>query len=181
MIELWQLYDEQGRALEGQGATKDAVFKGLLHGASHVWIWRNTNNGIELLLQKRAAHKRTWPNLLDISAAGHIALGEEPLFAAIRETKEEIGLDVTAADFKLIAVDRHNIVASGGEIENEFCWVYLLQLKSSNNFTLQKSEVSSLEWVKFAKFKKNTLNDTQNKYVPHGPKYYITVISAIDT
>jgi len=40
MEELWQLFDENGQALQGQGATKDETFeKGLLHGASHIWIW----------------------------------------------------------------------------------------------------------------------------------------------
>ncbi|HYH74595.1 MAG TPA: hypothetical protein VD735_01405 [Candidatus Saccharimonadales bacterium] len=76
MPELWQLYSEQGVALAGQGAPKDEVFtQGLLHGASHVWIWRTTPDGVAVLLQKRAVDKRTWPSRYDISAAGHIDLG----------------------------------------------------------------------------------------------------------
>lgn len=103
MTELWQLYDEQGRPVIGKGSTKDDVFgKALLHGASHVWIWRHKGNKIQILLQKRAADKRTWPNYYDISAAGHIDLGEDPITAAVRETKEEIGHDVPDTDLRFI-------------------------------------------------------------------------------
>lgn len=88
MDELWQLYDEQGRVLKDKGAKRDDVFgNGILHGASHVWIWRKDNGTLEILLQKRAPNKRTWPNRYDVSAAGHIDLGETPLDAALREAK----------------------------------------------------------------------------------------------
>ncbi len=58
MSEQLQLYDEQGRALQGQGASKTVVHgQGLLHGGSHVWIWRIKDGTIEILLQKRAGQK----------------------------------------------------------------------------------------------------------------------------
>ena len=111
MTELWQLYDEQGNALSGEGSTKEQVFsKGLLHGASHVWIWHRINDVYEVLLQKRAVNKRTWPNRYDISAAGHIDLGETPIAAALRETKEEIGLVINETDLKHIGIHNNNTI-----------------------------------------------------------------------
>ena len=182
MEELWQLYDKQGRVLVGQGANKDDVFdKALLHGASHVWIWRKNDNVTEVLLQKRASNKRTWPNMYDISAAGHIDLGEEPIIAAIREADEEIGLKVEDKDLELIAVERRNIVAPNGATENEFCWVYILHLYMSDVFKLQESEVTSLSWKMLSEFKDETFNSSENQYVPHGSKYFNTVISAIES
>ncbi len=65
---------------------------------------------MQVLFQKRTATKRTWPNHFDISAAGHIDLGEDPITAAIRETKEEIGIDVASNDLQFIGVDRRNRV-----------------------------------------------------------------------
>jgi isopentenyldiphosphate isomerase len=182
MKEQWQLYDNQGNALVGQGATKDEVFcKGLLHGAAHVWIWRINEGDVEVLLQKRAANKQTWPNKFDISAAGHIDLGEEPLIAALRETKEEIGLIVNKADLKLININYAYMVAENKAIEHEFQWVYLLNISSSFDFTIQKSEVACLEWKKLDLFKAE-VNDkhTQDLYVPHGGIYFQTVINAIE-
>lgn len=179
MDELWQLYDEQGQPIPGEGATKDEVFsKGTLHAASHVWIWRKNNGITEILLQKRAASKRTWPNLFDISTAGHIDLGETPLEAALREAKEEINLDVASHDLKLFGVHRTYLQTDGGTIENEFQWLYSLELPSASDFTLQETEVESLVWVSMEQFKTECGGD---QYVPHGKFYYDMVISAIES
>lgn len=179
MDELWQLYDEQGQALKGKGAKKDDVFsKGLLHGAAHVWIWRNKDGQTEVLLQQRASNKRTWPKHFDISAAGHIDLGEVPLDAAIRETVEEIGLDINKDELKLFCVHRTYLKAENGAIENEFQWLYSLELTKEADFSLQSSEVESLSWVSLEQFK---VENTGNKYVPHGELYYNTLVSAIES
>lgn len=182
MTELWQLYDEQGRALVGQGADKDRVFNdGLLHGASHVWIWRVTDsNETEVLLQKRAASKRTWPNRYDISAAGHIDLGEEPVVAALRETKEEINLDVDESNLKLFAVHKAYMVAENSSIENEYQWLFLLKVNGELELTMQQGEVESVVWKKLDAFKLETLSIENEQYVPHGSIYYESLVSAIE-
>jgi isopentenyl-diphosphate delta-isomerase len=177
MNELWQLFGEDGQALKGEGASKDEVFeKGLLHGASHVWIWRDNAGEKEVLLQKRAANKRTWPNRLDISAAGHIDLGEDPLTAALRETNEEIGLVVASGMLKEISVEKTYKITEGGAIENEFQWLYLLELQADTEFSLQEAEVDSLAWQKINEFERASSSDL---YVPHGNRYYEKVIAAI--
>lgn len=177
MEELCQLYDEQGQALEGKGGSKNDIFsKGLLHGASHVWIWRKRNGVLEILLQKRAADKRTWPNRYDISAAGHIDLGETSLQAALREAKEEINLDIAAQELKLFSVHRAHMTAENGAIENEFQWLYHLELTGDIDFSLQASEVESLVWTPIEQFKAECTGD---QYVPHAKLYYDTVIAAI--
>jgi isopentenyldiphosphate isomerase len=177
MQELWQLYSEQGESLEGKGAPKDVVFsKGLLHGAAHVWIWRDGIAGPEVLLQKRSATKRTWPSCYDISAAGHIDLGEEPLTAALREAKEEINLNIDQEDLHLISVVRANMPAGNDATENEFEWVYLLKLRDDAVLALQESEVASVAWVPLKEFETACLTET---YVPHGDLYYRTLVQAI--
>jgi len=178
MEESWQLYDDQGRPIAGQGANKDDVFgKGLLHGAAHVWIWRNNKGEAEVLLQKRASNKRTWPNKYDISAAGHIDLGEEPLTAALREAKEEIGLDIGEEELKLFAVYRSHMVAENDTIENELRWLYIFEITEDFEFNLQESEVDSLQWKPLVTFKAEFNN---GQYVPHGNIYYETVTLAIE-
>ena len=182
MQEQWQLYDEQGRAMAGRGAGKDDVFaKGLLHGGAHVWIWRVVKNTVEVLLQKRAAGKRTWPNLYDISAAGHIDLGEEPVTAAIRETEEEIGVSISPSELVHVGVHRAYMVTPNNAIENEFQWLYLLWLTQSVKFTQQDAEVAALEWKPLTDFKTEVLGgDGSQGYVPHGRLYFETVIAAIE-
>jgi 8-oxo-dGTP diphosphatase len=50
-------------------------------------------HGSDLLLLKRGAHKRVFPNKYN-GLGGHIERGESPTAGAIREIKEEAGLDV---------------------------------------------------------------------------------------
>ncbi len=50
-------------------------------------------NGDDVLLMKRAAHKRIFPNRYN-GVGGHIERGEDPITSARRETLEETGLDV---------------------------------------------------------------------------------------
>ena len=179
MQELWQLFDEQGKPLQGMGASKNEVFsKGLLHGASHVWIWRDNNGLTEVLLQKRAPNKRTWPNRFDISAAGHINLGENPVTAAMRETKEEIGIDIHESDLREISLERAHLTAENGAIENEFQWLYLLEMPTKVKFLLQPEEVAQLAWKTLDDF---SAEYTENSYVPHGKDYYSKVVSAIQS
>jgi isopentenyl-diphosphate delta-isomerase len=179
MDELWQLFGEEGNILEGKGAAKDEVFgEGLLHGASHVWIWRNNEGIAEVLLQKRAANKRTWPNRFDISAAGHIDLAEDPLTAALRETNEETGLDVSGDSLHEISREKTYMTAENGAIENEFQWLYLLESPENSKFLLQKEEVDSLVWKSLDDFEAECNTDL---YVPHGETYYSKVISAIQS
>lgn len=180
MPELWQLYNEQGDPIETQGASKDDVLsKGLLHGAAHVWIWREVAGSKEVLLQRRAADKRTFPNMLDISAAGHIDLGETPEQAAIREAQEEIGLTIEPSN--LILVDRFHITMRANEssVENEFRWVYTLQALTDTNFKLAVDEVASTQWIPFDEFKQTVVPNNGN-YVPQGDEYFQALLAALD-
>ncbi len=176
---LWQLFDEQGRPIKDKGAAKKEVFgQGLLHAAAHVWIWRRTPSGAEVLLQKRADSKMTWPGRYDISAAGHVDLGEDELTAALRETKEEIGLEVTALQLRSIGVHRAHLRADENAIENEFQFLYLLELPENTGFKLHEIEVESLEWKSLENFAIE-VKDQKDRYVPHSYIYYATVLTAI--
>lgn len=177
MDEILQLYNNQGAPLEGRGASKkDILSQAILHAVSHVWIWRRNSGKIDILLQKRAADKPTWPSSYDISAAGHIRLGETPLEAAVREAKEEINLDIKTSDIKLLSVFKAYLEAGDGLIENEFQWIYCLELTGDVEFSFTDGEVQSLIWLSMDDFEASYATE---QYVPHGRLYYETVISAI--
>lgn len=181
MIELWQAYDENGQPIAGKGLTKDEAYAGAPQGAAHVWIWRIRNGELEILLQKRAADKRTWGNLLDISAAGHIDLGEKPWQAAVREAREELGLLIDPAALQYIGETRQYLELESGDIEDEFVWLYGLRLDQETTFTLQVDEVAALHWKGLDEFAREVLDpEMQKTYVPHGDEYYQTVIDFIE-
>jgi isopentenyl-diphosphate Delta-isomerase len=179
MSELLQSYNEQGLPINGKGVSRgDAFSQNLLHAASHVWIWRVKGGVPEVLLQKRSATMITWPNCYDISAAGHIGFGEAPLYAAMREAKEEINLDIAENDLRLFSAVRAQLIAPSGAKENEFQWLYSLKCPDNIDFNLQESEVASLLWIPLEQFKAECMSD---QYVPHGKVYYDTVIEALES
>jgi len=110
--------------------------KGLLHRASHIWIF---NSKGEYLLQRRSASKDRFPNTWTSSVSGHVDSGETYEQAAIREMSEEIGLTPSPV-LKKIAY-----IKACEETENEFVWLF--KTTSNGPFKAQESEVSELKWA----------------------------------
>ncbi|CAA6671017.1 unnamed protein product [Spirodela intermedia] len=95
------------------------------HRAVHVWIY--AENTRELLLQRRADCKDSWPGLWDISSAGHISAGSSSLLTARRELEEELGVRLPEDAFEFLFVFLQESVINGGTfINNEFNDVYLV-------------------------------------------------------
>ncbi|XP_052480661.1 nudix hydrolase 3 isoform X3 [Gossypium raimondii] len=109
------------------------------HKAVHVWIFAESTQ--ELLLQKRADCKDSWPGLWDISSAGHISAGDSSLITAQRELQEELGVILPKDAFELIFVFLEECVTNNGKfINNEYSDVYLvttLEPIPREAFTLQ--------------------------------------------
>ena len=102
MLEILDIWNENGKPT-GQSADKALLHQeGLFHPTVHIWFYTPTPN---ILLQKRAANKQTFPNLWDVSVAGHVASGETVLEGATREIEEEIGLSVKPEELDLNSVD----------------------------------------------------------------------------
>ncbi len=92
-MEWFDQYDEEGNLLSQQVSRTEAHTQGIWHKTIHLWL---CNAQGELLWQKRSLAKDTNPGLWDISVAGHISAGQTPVEAAIRETKEEAGIQISA-------------------------------------------------------------------------------------
>ncbi len=60
------------------------------------------NSAGEIYIQHRTAAKRLWPNRKTISASGHVDPGETFEQAAVREVKEELGIELSVGDLHLI-------------------------------------------------------------------------------
>jgi isopentenyldiphosphate isomerase len=118
--------------------------KGLWHQAFHCWIIRP--NG-KMLLQVRGKDKSTYPNLLDISAAGHLSAGEK-ITDGIREIKEEIGIDVNPNNLIYLGYYKQaeDIPTKDGICYNrEFDHVFFLKDKTPlKQYKLQKEEVDGI-------------------------------------
>jgi 8-oxo-dGTP diphosphatase len=94
-------------------------------------------HGDDILLLKRGDHKRIYPGRYN-GVGGHIERGEDPLSGAIREMREETGLDITQARFRgVIHVD-------AGETAGIMVFVFSAEA-TSRAFT--DSDEGTLEWI----------------------------------
>ncbi len=133
------------------GRTGEVVWKseahrrGLWHRCFHCWICAPATDegGPFLLAQRRAAEKDTWPGYLDVTAAGHLAAGEEPL-DGVREVEEELGLRVDPGRIVPLGARRAELEIPGG-LDRELHDVFLLVDDTNpEGFRLQREEVEAV-------------------------------------
>ena len=97
-VELWDLYDENHELTGKDHIRGQKVPQGYYHLVTNVWI-RNKKG--EYLISQRAADRYSYPLKWECTG-GSVLKGEDSLTAALRETKEEIGLELSRKDAKLI-------------------------------------------------------------------------------
>ncbi|KAI4355865.1 hypothetical protein L6164_004596 [Bauhinia variegata] len=138
------------------------------HRAVHVWIFAESTQ--ELLLQRRADSKDSWPGLWDISSAGHISAGDSSLITARRELQEELGISLSNDAFEFMFVFLQECVINDGTfINNEYNDVYLVTTLDPiplEAFTLQETEVSAVKYISYEEYKSVLANGDSN-YVPY--------------
>lgn len=89
-MELIDIVDENGNFTGEVMDKEEAHDKNLLHNGIVIFI---VNDKQQVLLEKRS-HKRKYnPDKWEL-IGGHVIAGETLEFAALREIKEEIGIDV---------------------------------------------------------------------------------------
>lgn len=174
MDELVEILNPDG-TFTGQSILKSEAHKnGIYHPSVHIWI---CNNNGEILIQKRVATKSTFPNLWDISVAGHISFGENPMTAAVREVKEEIGLTVLPEKLNSVGAFEHKATHPNGIIDHELHYIYVCKIDFEPiELKLQESEVAELKLIPFDYFMEIT---GKNYFVPHGIEYFELVRKSI--
>lgn len=168
MDEIIDVLDEFGN-ITNETISKDEAHKtGVWHRSVHILIVNKDKT--KTLFQKRCPDKKLYPNMWDISVGGHIMTKEEPINAALREIKEELGLEYTSSDLKEFEVFKETLIYDD-IYSNEFMYTYLIyddvELK---DITLQKEEVSDVKWLTKEEMNK-LINNKQ--VIPHQKAYEI--------
>ncbi len=143
-MELTEIVDKEGN-FTGQIMDKEEAHdKNLLHNEVAIFI---IDDKKQVLLQKRSANKRFDPNKWAL-CAGHVDAGESLESAALREIKEEVGIDITINDLKPFATRELTIRDSNAYI------TYFYYVKSNlneKNFTIQKRKNKPFYQVEITK------------------------------
>jgi isopentenyldiphosphate isomerase len=184
-------------------ATREEVHRiGHWHEAFHCWFVCREEEKDYIYLQLRSDLKKDYPNLLDITSAGHL-LASETVQDGIREIKEEIGIDVTFNELVPLGIFSYTVIKENF-IDNEFANVFLYKSKNTlDDFTVQREEVSGIVKVEFNDFYKLWMGEREeinikgyeidkdgkkvlmdknvgrSKFVPHEDSFYQSVVTLI--
>ena len=136
-MELWDLYDEN-RGLTGRTHIRgEAIPNGYYHLVVHVWI-RNREG--KYLISQRSANRPTCPLLWEC-VGGSVVQGEDSLTGALREAKEEVGVDLQPESGRVVF---SRIRKSYGDIMDVWLFDYDGEVDLCNATT---DEVAQTHWL----------------------------------
>ena len=160
--EIWDLYDARGRKTGRTMVRGEDVPAGLDHLGVHIWP---VNARGELLVQRRAPTVQWKPNLWAVTGGSAVS-GEDPLTAARRELREEIGVSAGEDELLSVACLRRS---------NSFCSVFALRTDlREEDFVLQQEEVSTVRWCEPERIARMV---SENMLYNYGDSYFRTLFS----
>ncbi|MFJ7512182.1 NUDIX domain-containing protein [Peribacillus simplex] len=198
----WLKVFDSDRNQTGVASREEVHRLGHWHEVFHCWFVSREAGVDYLYLQHRCAMKKDYPNLLDITAAGHL-LAHESVYDGVREIKEEIGIDVSFDELAPLGIIEYHQTKEDF-IDKELANVFLYESEHRlDDFTLQPEEVSGIVKVVLNDFEelwtetKDKVNIKgfemnqagrrmmidrfvgRDEFVPHDLSYYESIIRLI--
>ena len=168
IMEYFDVVDEAGQPTGKTVSRENAHTYGILHRTAHVWIVRQADARLQVLLQKRSMEKDSFPGLYDTSSAGHIPAGDESVPSALRELSEELGITALPEQLHYAGTFRIQYEKEfHGRMfrDNEVTRVYVYQEPvDAETLTLQKSEVDEVRWFDLDEVLAETLRGDSSRF-----------------
>ena len=144
--EMWQVYAPNGEPIPGEGwdssLDNPTESSDKIIGVTSVFLFRQNNGKLEILWQKRAEGVSRYAGYYDISAGGHINLGETVIEASIRELQEEIGVTASPDELRFAFAKPFS--------PNCFARVFMIDWTGRpEDFHFDDNEVSEVRWVPY--------------------------------
>lgn len=108
---------------------------GMKHRAVHILVFDDSGR---LFLQKRSLRKDLNPGLWDTSAAGHVDAHEDYGSSALRELREELGIDHSGPMVPLFKISP--------TVENGMEFVQVYRITHNGPFILAADEIDAGQW-----------------------------------
>lgn len=97
-MEIWDLYTKDRQLTKKTHLRGELIPKGYYHLVVHVWI---TDGNNRFLMSKRDKSRPTFPLLWEC-VGGSVLTGEDSFQGAIRETLEEVGIDLANSNGRVV-------------------------------------------------------------------------------
>lgn len=148
MSEVIDIYNANLEKL-GKMERLEAHLTGQWHKTFHCWVTSKRGGG-SILFQLRSPEMVNFPNMLDVSAAGHLEAGES-VEEGVREVTEELGLSISWDAFHFLGYRIEVADQDNGQKNREYQAVYLLQIDQElTAFKPQVEEISGLVWMRLS-------------------------------
>lgn len=136
-MELWDLYTRHRQFTGETHVRGEKLPPDRYHLVVHVWI---KNSRGEWLISQRAASRPTFPLKWE-SVGGSVTAGEDSLEGALREAKEEVGVELDPANGWLVS---STIREHFQDIKDDWLFVYDGPVDLANATT---DEVATTRWM----------------------------------
>ena len=146
----------------GVASREEVHAKGLWHETFHCWFLSQEANQYYIHFQLRSKEKKDYPNMLDISAAGHINANER-VCDGIREVHEELGVNVTYSDLISLGTIPDEIIQDNF-IDRELGHVFLYIIPNIGDirYHFEVEEVSGVFKIRLEEFERLWLKETKS-------------------
>lgn len=140
--EIWDLYNENRELLGKDHIRGEQLPIDGYHLVVHVWI-RNSKG--EYLISQRSANRPTYPLMWEC-VGGSVVKGEDSLQGAIREAKEEVGVDLIPESGQVLFTKTRKIIE--GKIFNDIMDVWLFEYDGEVDLgNATTDEVAQVAWM----------------------------------
>ena len=140
--EIWDLYNENRELLGKDHVRGEQLPIDGYHLVVHVWI-RNSKG--EYLISQRSANRPTYPLMWEC-VGGSVVKGEDSLQGAIREAKEEVGVDLMPENGQVLFTKIRKIIE--GKIFNDIMDVWLFEYEGEVDLgNATTDEVAQVAWM----------------------------------
>ncbi|MFA6145808.1 MAG: NUDIX domain-containing protein [Patescibacteria group bacterium] len=173
---ILNIVDENGNVI-GEETREKIHEQGLLHKEIHVWFYTPKK---EIIFQHRDKNKDTFPNLLDATVGGHVEKGEDYINTAIKETKEETGIDLILENLRLVKIRRSCSKDSvTGKINNVLRAIYFYEFTGD----LKDLKIENKEAIGFETWLLNKLEslneEDKKKFIPNIVSGYLDIFKEV--
>ena len=141
-MELWDLYDENRNPVGLDHVRGERIPQGCYHLVVHVWI---RNSAGQYLMSQRSADRPSFPLMWEC-VGGSVVKGEDSLLGAIREAKEEVGVELDSGKGQVLFTKTRKIIE--GKIFNDIMDVWLFEYDGEVDLgNATTDEVSQVAWM----------------------------------